>query len=132
MIKLADPMVHLAEVPDLAGRAREHVPPHVRYACVHWAAHLATMEKSVELGRPQDVGVVGDVGIPWPAGRREGGAGVGARLAGGAHLSFYHARVRRSLGTDRRPRQRRGPTWVVLDEGRQLVIDHYAEIEHGR
>ena len=54
IIKLEDPTVHcdFGEVPDLAERVGKHVPVHVRYACVHWAAHLAKAEKTVaELGR---------------------------------------------------------------------------------
>ena len=51
MIKLEDPGVCLADVPDLAARVRAHVEPHVRYACVHWAVHLAKAERTEGLGR---------------------------------------------------------------------------------
>ena len=51
VIRLEDPTVHLAEVSDLAGRVGKYVLPHVRYACVHWTAHLAKADKMAELGR---------------------------------------------------------------------------------
>ena len=73
--------------------------------------------------------MVGEVGIPWSAGRREGGAGFGARLAGDGARRFRYARTRHNTHTDRDYRQRCGSTRELLDEGRQLVVDHYVEIE---
>ena len=40
MCRLEDPSLRKADIPDLAERLRTHVPPHVQYACLHWATHL--------------------------------------------------------------------------------------------
>ncbi len=40
MCKLEDPSLRKADIPDLADRLRTNVPPHVQYACLHWATHL--------------------------------------------------------------------------------------------
>ncbi|TBU30050.1 hypothetical protein BD311DRAFT_755204 [Dichomitus squalens] len=38
--QLPDPAVNKAAIPDLTRRLERHVPEHVRYACVHWTMHL--------------------------------------------------------------------------------------------
>ena len=38
--RLEDPSSRKTDVMDMAERVRMHVPPHVRYACLHWATHL--------------------------------------------------------------------------------------------
>ena len=42
MCKLDDSALgaSIGDIPDLQDRLAEHVPQHVQYACVHWAAHL--------------------------------------------------------------------------------------------
>ena len=40
MCRLEDPSLRKADIPDLADRLRTNVPPHVQYACLHWATHL--------------------------------------------------------------------------------------------
>lgn len=37
---LEDPMLHKSQIPDLTGRLARAIPPHVLYACLHWADHL--------------------------------------------------------------------------------------------
>ncbi|KAM5544468.1 hypothetical protein V8D89_002128 [Ganoderma adspersum] len=112
-IQLEDPTVRLAEMPDFAERVGKHVPPHVRYACVHWAAHLAKAEKTAELGR-----LLGEF--------------AAGRMLMWLETLGYLGRLdvaKVALASARDWQERRGSTRELLDEGRQLVVDHYAEIE---
>src|SRR5882762_2481402 len=40
MCEIRDPSLYNSEVSDLANRIAAHIPPHVQYACRHWASHL--------------------------------------------------------------------------------------------
>jgi len=40
MCKVGDPSICNREVVDLPVRVSTHIPPHVQYACRHWASHL--------------------------------------------------------------------------------------------
>lgn len=45
MCELEDPTMLKAAITDLKERVSEKIPPAVRYACLHWAAHLAASDK---------------------------------------------------------------------------------------
>ena len=49
VVELENAAVPLAEVENLSERVKEHVLPHVRYACLHWASHIVGAEKTPEL-----------------------------------------------------------------------------------
>ncbi|KAI1784461.1 hypothetical protein LXA43DRAFT_1122898, partial [Ganoderma leucocontextum] len=115
-IKLEDATVPVAEVRDLAERVAEHVPPHVRYACVHWAAHLAKAEKAAGLGRVLGEFAAGRM-LVWLETLGYLGRLDVAKVALASARDWQEVRIRR------------GMTRELLDEGRQLVVDHYAEIE---
>ena len=49
MCKIEDPTMNKADIPDLDALILQHVPQHLQYACLHWAAHLSTGNKSGRL-----------------------------------------------------------------------------------
>ncbi|KAI0742092.1 hypothetical protein C8Q80DRAFT_1197930 [Daedaleopsis nitida] len=110
---LDNPAVLKAEIPDLRERVRVHVPQHVQYACVHWAAHLSKGEKSGQLGA------------------------LLAEFASTKMLVWmetlgYMGRLDMADGALSSARdwlERPGRTYELLNQGRQLLIDHFAEID---
>ncbi|KAF7340443.1 WD40 repeat-like protein [Mycena venus] len=41
MCRLGQPTLLNIEIPDLSVRIAAHIPPHLKYACLHWAFHLS-------------------------------------------------------------------------------------------
>ncbi|PIL29470.1 hypothetical protein GSI_08412 [Ganoderma sinense ZZ0214-1] len=123
VVRLGDLTVPMGDVPDLAEWVGEHVPPHVRHACVHWGAHLAKAEKAEKAEREK----TGD----WELGRALGEFAAGRMLAW-VETVGYLGRLDVAMGalaSARDWQERRGSTRELLDEGRQLVADHHREIE---
>ncbi|KAI0742097.1 hypothetical protein C8Q80DRAFT_175748 [Daedaleopsis nitida] len=116
---LPDPTVAKADLGaggagvDLESRVRECVPPHVQYACVHWATHLAPAVKSGRL-----LALLGEF--------------AGTKMLVWIETLGYMGRLdaaEASLGAARDWLERPCRTRALLDEGRQLVVNHYREID---
>ncbi|KAM5544476.1 hypothetical protein V8D89_002136 [Ganoderma adspersum] len=128
MCRLPDPGVPRADVPDLVERLGRYVPEHVQYACAHWAAHLGD---ACGLGKKHSGGA--------QCGCRE----IGERLAVFARTKLeawvevmaYMGRLDMVTGAldTARAYLKGAPQYQdvdsLLEGARQLVVDHYAEIE---
>ncbi|KAI1785802.1 hypothetical protein LXA43DRAFT_976027 [Ganoderma leucocontextum] len=127
MCQLPDPTVSRADVPDLAERLGRHVPAHVQYACAHWAAHLG------------DACEVGKRHIGTACSCREVGRQLAAfartKLAAWVEVMSYMGRLDMVTGAldAARAYLQGAPQYQdvdsLLDGARQLVVDHYSEIE---
>ncbi|KAM5544470.1 hypothetical protein V8D89_002130 [Ganoderma adspersum] len=97
-----------------ADRVKEHVSPHVRYACLHWASHLGEAKKTAGLTTALDK-------FATPQTMRKWVETVG-------HLGRLDV-AEAALDSASKWEEPNNPTRGRLDKARQLVADHYEEIE---
>ncbi|PIL29479.1 hypothetical protein GSI_08421 [Ganoderma sinense ZZ0214-1] len=125
MCRLEDPSLRKADIPDLADRLHTHVPPHVQYACLHWATHLQGACRPGDAHETKGcrcvelVDLVKDFAtmkmLVWMEalgylGRLD--VAMRGLVAARDYLGTRHPRIR-----------------SVLEGGCQLLVDHQAEIE---
>ncbi|KAM5544479.1 hypothetical protein V8D89_002139 [Ganoderma adspersum] len=125
MCKLEDPSLRKADILDLADRLRTNVPPHVQYACLHWATHLQAACRPGDAHETKGcrcvelVDLVRDFTtmkmLVWLEvlgylGRLD--IAMKGLIAARDYLGTRHPRIR-----------------SVLEEGCQLLVNHQAEIE---
>ncbi|PCH40838.1 hypothetical protein WOLCODRAFT_162585 [Wolfiporia cocos MD-104 SS10] len=49
ILQLSDPTMSKSKINDLHDRVQRYIPPHLQYACTHWATHLEGAERTASL-----------------------------------------------------------------------------------